>query len=114
MKLPNAQSATVPKPKVVQYLLNPAHPAGGSKAHFFLRFGFAPVKWRQFAEALLRHARENEVVESERTIHGCRFVVDGPMPAPDGSQLNIRSAWYIDAADDATPRFVTAHPLPKI
>jgi len=40
MKLPNAQSATVPERKVTQYLLNPAHPAGGSKAWFFLRFGF--------------------------------------------------------------------------
>jgi len=40
MKLPNYQSATVPKRKVTDYLLNPAHPAGGSKASFFLRFGF--------------------------------------------------------------------------
>jgi hypothetical protein len=40
MKLPNAQSATVPERKVTHYLLNPAHPAGGSKAWFFLRFWF--------------------------------------------------------------------------
>ena len=30
MKLPNAQLATVPERKVTHYLLNPAHPAGGS------------------------------------------------------------------------------------
>jgi hypothetical protein len=40
MKLPNNQSATVPERKITHYLLNPAHPAGGSKASFFLRFGF--------------------------------------------------------------------------
>lgn len=40
MKLPNAELAVVPERKATQYLLNPAHPAGGSKAWFFLRFGF--------------------------------------------------------------------------
>ena len=63
MKLPNVQSATVPERKVTHYLLNPAHPAGGSKAWFFLRFGFNVREWRKLEEALLRHARENEVVE---------------------------------------------------
>src|SRR5205809_6916990 len=113
MKLPNAQLATVPERKVTHYLLNPAHPAGGSKASFFLRFGFIGIEWRQLAEALLRHAREKEVVETEETRHGTRYVVEGPLTAPDGTVLNVRSAWYIDPGSDA-PRFVTAHPLPKL
>ncbi|MGA2659456.1 MAG: DUF6883 domain-containing protein [Verrucomicrobiota bacterium] len=79
MKLPNAQSATVPEPKVTHYLLNPAHPAGGSKAAFFLRFGFAVAEWQRLAEMLLRHARENEVAAVEQTAHGIRHVVDGPL-----------------------------------
>jgi hypothetical protein len=44
MKLPNAHLATVPEAKVTRYLLNPAHPAGGSKATFFLRFGFMAAR----------------------------------------------------------------------
>jgi hypothetical protein len=112
MRLPNAQLATVPERKVTQYLLNPAHPAGGSKASFFLRFGFTVAEWPRLAEALLRHARENEVVMVEETRHGRRYVVDGALVAPDGTSLNVRSAWYIDPGVDA-PRFVTAHPLPK-
>lgn len=113
MKLPNAQSATVPERKVTHYLLNPAHPAGGSKAWFFLRFCFTVVDWQRLAEALLRHARENEVVETEETTHGRRYAVDGPLTAPDGTSLNVRTAWYIKPGSDA-PRFVTAHPLPKL
>ena len=35
MKLPDAGLATVPERKITHYLLNPAHPAGGSKAVFF-------------------------------------------------------------------------------
>jgi hypothetical protein len=113
MKVPNAQSATVPERKVTQYLLNPAHPAGGSKASFFLRFGFRATDWRRLAEALLQHARDNEVVETEPTAHGIRYVVEGSMITPDGTSLNVRTAWYISPDSDA-PRFVTAHPLPKL
>jgi hypothetical protein len=113
MKLPNAHLATVPEFKVTHYLLNPAHPAGGSKATFFLRFGFTTARWQQLAEALLRHARENEVVETAETRHGTRYAVDGRLVAPDGTVLNIRSAWYISPGGDA-PRLVTAHPLPRL
>lgn len=113
MKLPNAQSATVPERKVTHYLLNPAHPAGGSKAWFFLRHGFTVTDWQRLAEALLRHVQENDVVETEEKPHGTRYVVDGPLTAPDGTRLNVRSAWYINPGGDA-PRFVTAHPLPKL
>ena len=113
MKLPNHQSATVPERKITHYLLNPAHAAGGSKASFFLRFGFTVTEWKQLADALVSHAHENDVVESEQTPHGTRHVVDGPLIAPDGTRLNIRSAWYINPGGGA-PRFVTAHPLPKL
>src|ERR1700733_14052649 len=109
MKLPNAHSATVPEQKVTQYLLNPSHPAGGSKARFFQHFGFTLAEWRKLAEALLRHGRENEVAAMEQTPHGTRYVVDGPLTAPDGLRLNIRSAWYINPGGDGGPRFVTAH-----
>src|SRR5258706_7618908 len=112
MRLPNAESAMVPERKITPYLLNPAHPAGGSKAVFFLRFGFSIAEWPRLADALLRHARENEVVATEQTRHGIRHIVDGALIAPDGRTLNVRCAWYIHPDSDV-PRFVTAHPLPK-
>jgi hypothetical protein len=112
MRLPRADSAIVPERKITHYLLNPAHPAGGSKADFFLRHGFTRAEWRRLAEALFCHARENEVVATEQTPHGTRYVVDGPLVAPDDSGLNVRSAWFIDPTSQ-TPRFVTAHPRPR-
>lgn len=78
--------------KLTSYLLNPAHIAGGSKARVFLRFCFTVAEWPQLAEALLHHAREREVAATEQTAHGTRYVVDGPLTAPDGSLLNIRNA----------------------
>ncbi len=65
MKLPQAHAAIVPEQKITHYLLNPAHPAGGSKAAFFLRHGFTRAQWPRLAEALLRHGQENEVVATE-------------------------------------------------
>jgi len=110
MKIPHVKLATIADRKITGYLLNPAHPAGGSKASFFIRHGFSIDRWSELKSALLRHAAENEVVEQEQTSYGTRLVVDGPLKAPDGTVLNIRSAWYIDST---IPRFVTAHPLPK-
>jgi len=112
MKLPNSHLARVPERKITAYLLNPAHPAGGSKASFFLSFGFSVADWRRLADALVRHAQEGDVSETEETRHGARYAVDSPLLAPNGTSLNIRTAWYIDQGS-GVPRFVTAHPLPK-
>ncbi len=112
MKLPHADRAIVPERKITLYLLNPAHPAGGSKARFFHRFGYMTIQWQVLAEDLMRHARANEVVAMEPGRYGTRYVVDGFLTAPDGTCLKIRAAWFIDLGTDQ-PRFVTAHPLPK-
>ena len=76
MKLPNAHLAAVAEEKITDYLLNPAHPAGGSKAAFFLKFGFTVIGWEKMAEALVKHAVQNElVVAGEETRHGTRYAI---------------------------------------
>jgi hypothetical protein len=40
MKLPNVEQAMVEREKIADYLLNPAHRYGASKARFFTAFGF--------------------------------------------------------------------------
>jgi hypothetical protein len=62
--------------------------------------------------ALRRHATDNAVSMTAETAFGVRYVIDGPMRAPNETLLNVRSVWYIDVEGDA-PRFVTAHPLQK-
>jgi hypothetical protein len=108
MKVPHADQAEVPEPKIRRYLLDPAHPAGGSKARFFHQFGFAAEPWEHMADRLRRHVQENEVVEIRRKEHGISYAVD----APDASRLQVRSVWFIENGAE-TPKFVTAHPLPK-
>ena len=110
MKLPAVGEAEVPEAKMVLYLLNPEHRSGKSKARFFAGHGFAAQRWQELAEALRRHARENDVSKQEATPLGERFVVEGPMTLADGGIAGIRAVWFIEAGE-RRPRFVTAYPL---
>ena len=110
MKLPNCERAVVPEAKITQYLLSPTHPDGWSKERFFARFDFSATVWRALADALLRHAAENEVVKTEESPFGTRYIVEGVIRTPDGRMPEIRSVWFIEAGEDFA-RFVTAYPL---
>ena len=112
MNLPNAGEATIAREKIVEYLLSPTHSAGRSKAAFFAKHGFSAQDWQALAAALRAHAADNELSRVEITAHGTRFVIDGPLGAPDGERLNVRSVWFISRGA-AVPRFATAHPLPR-
>ena len=108
MKLPNREQAVVPERKITHYLLNPAHPAGGSKAALFLRFGFRMDEWERLAATLLKHAIENEVSASDQSTYGTRHVVEGELVAPDGTRLTVRSVWFIDVGDiDRLPKKIS-------
>jgi hypothetical protein len=60
MKLPNAPQARVDRDKVTDYLLNPAHRYGASKARFFMQFGFTLERWEVLADALRQHGSAHE------------------------------------------------------
>ena len=71
MKLPNHESAILPREKIRDYLLSTTHPDGRHKAAFFLRFGFNRDSWQTLGEALLRHAALHDVVKTETTASVC-------------------------------------------
>jgi len=91
MKLPLADRAEIPKTKVVQYLLASTHRAGRGKARFFASLGFHVSGWEVLARTLQQHARDNDVTFSENTPFGTRYVIEGPLVAPDGRQLQVRT-----------------------
>ena len=112
MKLPYADRLEIPKAKVVQYLLSSTHRAGRGKAGFFSACGFQVSTWDVLAQALRQHARDNVVTFSEDTPFGIRYVIEGPLVAPNGRQLQVRTVWFIDEGGQV-PRFVTAYPLKR-
>jgi|SRR5882672_559629 len=52
MRLPNTEFAVVEREKITEYLLNPEHRYGASKARFFAGFGFTLEACDVLASAL--------------------------------------------------------------
>lgn len=108
-KLLNSDACTVDIAKLTDYLLALAHPRGKAKAQFLLRFGYRAEAPHVLEGALLRHARDCEVVRKWVSPHGTKFELVGPLPSPDGRDPVVKSVWIIDHGASA-PRFVTMVP----
>ena len=112
MRLPNAHFAVVEREKVTDYLVNPEHRYGASKARFFTAFGFEVGAWEVLASALREHAQRHNVARTYETHWGPRYEIDGELNTPDGRQPRIRSVWQFEVGEIA-PRLITAYPLDK-
>lgn len=110
MKLPEHEHAVVSERKITAYLLSLTHRDGRSKAAFFIRFGFTTDDWEALAHALLRHAADHSVAETEETPFGTNYVIEGPLLAPDGRSPQVRVVWCI-ATGEHIPHLATAYPL---
>jgi hypothetical protein len=110
MMLPNAHLAIVEQAKVSDYLLNPDHPLGASKARFFAEFGFTLDASEELSVALKKHGAENEVSKTKETGFGPRYEVEGELSTPDGRRPRLCSVWQVDKGQIA-PRLITAYPL---
>jgi hypothetical protein len=62
---------------------------------------------------LLTHAVTGDVVSASETAFGRKYLVQGPLSAPDGRRPNICSVWFVEIGEHA-PRLVTAYPLARI
>lgn len=109
-RLLNVDSAVINARKITDYLLSPVHPYGRAKARFFSHFGFSLSAWEVLQEALQRHAQGGKVVKIEKTVFGTKYVIEGPLPTPDGRYPAICAVWFV-AKDKKAPHFVTAYPV---
>jgi hypothetical protein len=110
MKLPNAKDALVEREKIADYLLNPAHRYGASKARFFNEFGFRLEDWKILAEALREHGQTYDVANVHETGFGPRYVVEGQLNTPIRRSPRVRTVWQMDKGAVA-PRLISAYPL---
>jgi hypothetical protein len=109
MRLPYVDQAIVDEKKIVQYLLSPTHSSGAAKAAFFERFGFSRENWGELRDALLSHARENDVSNTELTPFGEVFEVNGRLSSPDGRNPWVLVVWFVGSGE-SRPRLATAFP----
>jgi len=109
MKLPNATKAIVEPEKIVDYLLNPAHPDNSGKAEFFKALGFLRKEWKPLAAVFLALARQAEVAQSMKSPHGQKYVIIGRIESPGGKSPLVKTIWIVDSGVE-TARLVTAYP----
>src|SRR2546421_10845255 len=96
MQMPDAGQAVVEREKIVDYLLNRAHPDNGGKADFFMGMGFFADDWEVLADAFREMALHTPVLQSVKSPHGQKFVLEGPFTTPCGKRPLVRSVWIID------------------
>lgn len=107
--LPNRDKAFIESPKIQDYLLNTEHPVGGSKANYFMAFGFTLEQWEILRDALLNHVHTAQIIEIRQKKHGISYAMEGKLATPDERDPTIISVWQIDTGQDE-PRFITAYP----
>lgn len=62
-KLPQREQATIPKEKILNYLLSETHAIGKSKVKFFRLLGYNDLNYKRLIEGLLLIAKTEDVVE---------------------------------------------------
>ena len=104
-----AERLDVPQAKVTDYLLNPDHPEGWSKAKFFMARGFNRDRPEELANALAWQAARRWPGDVQVVPGAVKHRVFGPIECPDGSTPDILTVWQIDG-DEHTAFLVTARP----
>jgi hypothetical protein len=95
--------------KTRDYLLDPEHPRGGSKARFFQSLGYSRLAWRRL-ESDLRNAHDSGTMRSEvRTEHGDKYRLVSRITGSNGRSAIILTVWIVRDGESFA-RFVSAHP----
>jgi hypothetical protein len=110
MRLPNAEKAIIATEKLRDYLLNPRHPRGGSKARLLIELGFHPDHWEALEAALRQQHLVSEINHAVESDFGVRYDIVAPLATPSGRVMVFRSIWQIDTGTPL-PRLITMYPV---
>lgn len=109
VKIPNPDTAIIEEEKLSNYLLNPTHRRGGSKAKQLLSMGYSCDEWQRLEADLRNQHLIAEVDRQSDSDDGKRYEIVAPLRGPNGGQIAFRSIWQIDIGTDR-PRLITIHP----
>jgi hypothetical protein len=99
--------------KVIEYLLNSAHPHGAGKAAFFRSLGYSTRSWKRLANDLKQHARTNGTSRLVETPYGRKHVVAGPFSSEIHGGAVVVAVWIVEY-NARSARLVTAYPGERI
>jgi hypothetical protein len=108
MGFEDSSKIIVEEKKVIEYLLNVAHPDGFSKARFFIKCGFRPNNGKDFIKSVIDHAQIAREVSQVETRFGTKKILEGYLQTPLKGEVMIRSIWILVSK---SPMLVILYPL---
>jgi hypothetical protein len=109
MRIPNADKAIIAPEKLRDYLLNPDHRRGSSKARLLLASGYRTEEWRTLEADLRRQHLTADVASMQNNTFGQRLEIQAVLSTPSGRKIVFCSIWQIDIGTDV-PRLITMYP----
>lgn len=109
MLIPNGDDAIIQESKLIDYLLDLAHPAGGSKAVWFTSLGYSPHQADLLSRDLRQLLRFGSLVERKSSEFGIKYVVSGLLATPSGRIVPVTTVWIVETGQNR-PRLITAFP----
>ena len=109
MKIPNADQAIIAVEKLRDYLLNPLHRRGGSKARLLMLLGYDADRWQTLEMDLRRQHLMLDAASTAETEYGTSYEIIAPLTGPNGRSVRFRSVWQIDYGTQI-PRLITLYP----
>ncbi len=108
MKL-SAKTTFIAPEKLRDYVLNPAHDEGKSKARFLGEMGYEQAHWQRLASDLKAQHLPVEATPGKKSIYGAKYEILAQLTGPNGETRRLRSIWIIRKRESFA-RFVTLIP----
>lgn len=108
MRIPEASQALISKEKIVEYLLNPDHPDGASKARVLAHAGFDPAWPDELEQALREQHLSGDAREGMKSPFGTKYEITASLTGPTGTVI-VTSVWMI-RHEETFPRLITLVP----
>jgi hypothetical protein len=109
MRIPRAEDAVIAPEKLRDYLLNPEHRRGATKARLLHAFGYRRDNWQQLEAELREQHLTQDAQQVAASEFGVRYEIRAPITTPSGRSLRMCSIWQIDTGSDV-PRLITMFP----
>jgi len=110
MKLNELYKIEIQDTKITDYLLNPTHPDGFSKARYFNKIGYNTLNSNLFKKELIKIADIREITKIIETAFGIKYIVDGEILSAGNKIEKIRTVWFVENIEK-TVKLVTAYAL---
>jgi hypothetical protein len=112
--LPNYEKAVIPRSKLEDYALNPAHTDGRHKARLFKSIlGFERTDWQKLEKIILDELPYYEAVFSREDKWGKFYSVSLPITGLSGNIALVQTIWKVETGKDF-PSFVTPREIKEV